>query len=355
MAEVRRRRVTGTAKKAAPVSRRRDRAAEPEEDEETEEVETTARTPRKSTAKKASAVKKTARRRAPEPEPEEDEEEEWEEDEDEETEEEEAEEEEAEDEEEEEPEPAPRRKKAAAAKKAAPRRARRAEPEEDEDEEEEPPRRARRASKSAKPKLPPGVKTGRAGVEQLRKERGDGAMRMTLTSEPELVKFLEPEPFVTFAQHWVSQGGSGGNRPYTCPVDDCPLCELGDRANQVVMYNVLHLSAADEPKNMVLPLGVKADQALMDAATTKRSGTPDIEKDFFTVSRSGKNQQSQTNFRPIKERDIEEDWEELLDVFDIEDLPDLIEEAKENLFDTSIVQVSTTKQLREVAAYLAED
>jgi hypothetical protein len=362
MAEVRRR--TATKKAAAPVTRRRDRAAE--EPEEEDEVEaTTRRAPRKAAAAKKAPAKTTTRRRPPpEPEPEEDEYEDEEADEDEEDwddEEEETEEDEegGEDEDEEEPEPTPRRKKAAATKKAAPsrRRSPRApEPDDDDDEEETPRRRSSSRATKAKSKLPPGVYAGDAGVERLRKERGDGSNRLTLTNDPELIKFLQPEPVATFGQHWVSQGGGGGNRPYTCPVEDCPLCELGDRANQVVIYNVLHLSADDAPKNMVLALGVKATGALKDAATLKKGGTPNIERDFFTASKSGQNQQTQTNFRSLKLRDIEEDWDELFDDFDPEDLPDIIADAKENVFTIEqVVQVSTAKQLREVAAYLAED
>ncbi len=226
---------------------------------------------------------------------------------------------------------------------------------EPEPEPEPAPSRRNKPAAATKPKLPPGVHTGRAGVEAVRKARGDGSMRMQLGSEPELVAFLEDEPFATFSQHWVSQGGGGGNRPYTCPEDDCPICEMGDRPNQQVYYNVLHLSADNGPKNMILPLGVRAARALDDAATSKKTGKPDILKDFFAVSKSGSKQQTQTNFRPIKEEDIVEDWIEILDNFKIEDLDDIIEESLTHLFDVSVVQVTPPKQLREVAAYLAED
>jgi hypothetical protein len=229
------------------------------------------------------------------------------------------------------------------------------EPEEPEEAEPEKPASRRKAAGTTKGKLPPGVHTGRAGVEAVRKARGDGAMRMKIGTEPDLVAFLESEPFATFSQHWVSQGGQSGNRPYTCPEEDCPLCDLGDRPNQQVWYNVLHLSAENGPKNMILPLGVKADKALVNAATSKKTGVPDILKDYFAVSKSGKDQQTQTNFRPVKLEDILEDWEEILDRFDIDKLDDILDESLEKMFDVSLVQVTPAKQLREVAAYLAED
>ena len=300
MPEVRRRRTTTTPAEETTTTRRRDRAAAEPEGDDTEpladEVDTTTR--------------KRRTTRAAEPEPE------------------------AEPEAEAEPE------------EAAP-----------EEAEEKPASRRTTAkgSKGSKGKLPPGVHTGRAGVEAVRKARGDGAMRMQLGSEPELVAFLEDEPFATFSQHWVSSGGGVGNRPYTCPEDDCPLCDLSDRPNQTVWYNVLHLSADTKPKNMILPLGVKAAKALDNAATSKKTGVPDILKDFFAVSKSGKDQQTQTNFRPVKVDDIVEDWEEILDRFDINDLDEIIEASLDHLFDISLVQVTPPKQLREIAAYLAED
>jgi len=73
------------------------------------------------------------------------------------------------------------------------------------------------------------------------------------------------------------------------------------------------------------------------------------------VSRSGKGNKSQTNFLPMKERDLEEDWEEIFETFDLADLPAIIEEAQEDLFDYSIIQTHTAKQLRDIARHLSED
>lgn len=366
MPEVRRRRVT---KEAAPVSRRRDRAPV-EDDEETEEldedeVEMTTRPARKRTRttvvvededdeaepdddedwdeldrdedepepaprKKATAVKKVARRR-PVEEPEDDE---------------------SEDEDDEpEAEPAPRRR--TVAKKRVRRPETDADGTGDDEEEDGAPVRRRRARGSKT--LPPGLRTGVAGVEEVRKMGGGGASRLSLTTEPVLIKILESEPFVSFRQHWASQGGGGADRPYTCIGKDCPLCDLGDNASQTVALNVLELSASQGPENKILQMGIKAWKALQEVATDKRTEKLRLQRDFFSVLKSGRGNQTQTNFRPVKERDLVDDWPELLDNFAIDELPDIIAEAKEKVFDPTIIQVSTRKQLNEVAAYLAED
>jgi hypothetical protein len=357
MAEVRRRSTASAGTKTA--SRRRDRAAvNEEEDEDEEDVDATP--PRRRTA-----AKTTTRRRRPAPvEDEEDEDEEEEpppvrkkrrpapEPEDEEDEE------EDEDEEDEEP-PPPRRKR-----KPAPA----VDEEEDEEEEEPAPRKrapAKKAAarKKAAPKLPPGIRAGMAGVEATAKDGGGGEGRITLDKTPILVKILEPEPLVSFRQHWLSQGKGQGDRAYTCMGKAvCPVCKLGDRASLAVIINVLNLSAEGEPKNEYLQIGKRAYDSLIEQATDAK-GTIRLEKDLWSVNKTGKGTSSQTNVRPVKVRDIQDDWEEVLENFESEDeadiiaeLDEIIAEAKENLFEISgVVQTSTLKQLRDVSKYLADD
>jgi hypothetical protein len=347
MPEVRRRRV------AEKVTRPRDRARAEEVDEDEEDEE---EPPPRRARKATKATKKaTTRRRRPDPEEDEEDEDDYEEDED------------AEEEEEDEEPPPPRRKKAAATKKAAPKRTTRRRPvEDDEDEEEEEPapsRRSRTAAKKAsgvtkkrKGGLPPGLHTGLAGAEAVTKSGGGGVVRLTPTKEPELFKALEDAPFVSFRQHWIPQGGGQGDRPFTCLEKDCPLCDSGDRSGKVFVFNILHLSTDDgEPTNKILQLGVKAYESFKAAATPRGKDKPLFNKDYWTITRSGKGNKSQTNFTPLKERDLEEDWEEIFELFTIEELPDIIAEAEEDLFDYSIIEVKTAKQLRDIARHLSED
>jgi hypothetical protein len=337
MAQVRRR--TVATEEDAPVRRRRDRAAAEDEATEPEDDDTEAVRPRKKAAASTTTVK---RRREAEPEEDDAEpepaEDDW----------------DADDGDDADAEPEPRPRKAAATKKAA-RRAPEPEPDDDGDEE---PVRARRSSKG-KGELPLGVKKGIAGIDEVQKSGGSGIVRLTLSEEPELIKILAgAEDVFTFRQHWVPQGGGGGDRPYTCigKAKGCPLCELGDYAGQVIVLNVLHLSNPEEPDIKILQLGIKAWKSLEGVAKSKKTGKVDIEKGYYTVTKTGKKQQTQTNFRPINEDDIEDDWEELLDNFDLDDLPALIEDAKQDLFtEVDVVQTSTKTQLREVASYLAED
>jgi flagellar biosynthesis GTPase FlhF len=333
MPEVRRRRVAATK----PVSRRRDRAAEVEEDEDELEDEDTDAAAAPVRARRT--TKKAAARRPPVED--EDDEEEDEEEEDEEGEEEDEDEEEA---------PAPRARR------------RRPRPDDDEEEEEESrPRKAAAKKAAARPRkatskrLPPGIHVGAKGAEEINK--GGASNRITLTKDPQLIKCLENAPFVSFRQHWASMPGGGGDRPYTCIEEDCPLCALGDSPSKTNMFNVLLFTEDAPPEVKILQVAVRAYNAFKDTATPKGKENPVFTNGFFAVNRSGKGQQTQTNFKPVKLRDIEEDWEELLENFDPdpEVLKELVAEARESLFDYTVVQPSTPKQLLEVAKYLASD
>jgi hypothetical protein len=130
---------------------------------------------------------------------------------------------------------------------------------------------------------------------------------------------------------------------------------MGDRPGKTYMYNVLHLSGEDEPQVKVLQIAVTAYKAFVAAATPRGKETPVYDRDYWAISRSGKDQQSQTNFNKVKERDLEEDWEEILEYIDLDALPDIIEESKEDMFDEDIVQVTPRKALREIAKYMADD
>jgi hypothetical protein len=166
-----------------------------------------------------------------------------------------------------------------------------------------------------------------------------------------LVKILEQEDTVlSFRQHWLSQGKGQGDRAYTCiGKPECPVCKLGDRSAMSVIVNVLNFSVEGEPRNEYLQIGKRA----WDSLTEQSAG--DLEKGFWSVNKTGKGTSSQTNFRPVKQRDIKEDWPEVLEDIDLRDIPAAIEDAKENLFGSDVVQVVNKKQLQEVSKYLADD
>lgn len=180
-------------------------------------------------------------------------------------------------------------------------------------------------------------------------------MRLTPDKEPELIRILEREPFASFRQHWVAMGGGQGNRPFTCIGIDCPLCESGNQSSATFMFNILHVSSPQGPENKVLQLGVTAYSALKEAATDRNTDKVNLERDYWAINRSGRKQQSQTNFQRVRERDLEEEWGDDIQLDDLKELPEIVEEAKKHLFDFSIVQTTSRRELRETARYLTDE
>ena len=232
-------------------------------------------------------------------------------------------------------------------------------PRNDEDDDTEPEEKPRRRSrKSAEDEPPPGIHVGLEGAERVAKSGAGTISRLTLSKEPELVKVLENGPFASYKQHWVKQGGNQNDKPYTCPeTDDCPLCAMGHRWSKVFVFNVLHLSPNDgKPTNKILQVGVKAYNSFKSTATPRGKDKPAFDKDYWAISRSGQGTSSQTNFNPVKERDLEEDWEEIFDEFEPADLGDIIEESCDHMFDWKIIQKPlSNKELRDVARHLTEE
>jgi hypothetical protein len=266
-------------------------------------------------------------------------------------------------------EPAPKRRRPAPEPEEdddepepAPKRRRRPEPEEEpeeDDPEDEPAPKRRVKGKAAGAKkggLPQGVRTGWGGAEETLKAGGQSANRIELKGEPELVKFLEEAPFISCRQHWVSTEAGQGNRPYLCPgKSSCPLCDLGDFASPMYGFNVLHLSNGDFPAVKTLQIGSKAYQALKETATNKTTGKIEVQKGYFAVSKTGKGQKAQTNFIPVKERDLDDDWSEIFEYFEADDLAAIIEESLEDAYGPDIIKPTPMRQLEEIARYLSDD
>jgi hypothetical protein len=168
---------------------------------------------------------------------------------------------------------------------------------------------------------------------------------------------LEKAHFVNCRQHWIAAAGEQTNRPYVCITKeaDCPLCAIGDTATAMYAFNVLWLSSGEFPVVKVLKVGTKAYQNLKDVATPRNASKPVIDKDYFAVQRTGPKGQQQTGFRPVKERDLKDDWAAEFEAFNLDDLPDIIEEAKGDLYDPSIIQRSSKQKLEDLAKYASDE
>lgn len=227
------------------------------------------------------------------------------------------------------------------------RRARR--PAEDDEEDEAP--RARPARRSREPERPKARTSDRfdepkpsgwAGYAKAKSESSSFPSNFSPTSEQVLILFLEAEPFFSFHEHWVEE--VEGRKSRTCPgKDKCPLCEIGERRNVRHAFNVIDWSDVDNPELKVWQVGATFIETIKNYADSKKSGPLNKPGMYWAVSKTGTKQKTSYDMSPVKERDLDEDW----DRDPLEE--DVIDEALDQLFDASYVRKESISELEELA------
>jgi hypothetical protein len=248
-----------------------------------------------------------------------------------------------------------------------PRRSRRSE-EHVRDDDDEPPRRRvkreeederpSRSSRSKKSDVPEGVRTGWDGADQTTRSGGGGDVNwLKIGDHVELIRFLEDAPLTSFRQHWLdSAGDERRSRPYLCPGSKCPVCGQGDNPSGYYIFNVLHLSGGGFPEAKALQINTSAYNDLKEVFKDRKTGNPIIDVDFASLKKSGKGFQTRTKFTKVKDRDLEDDWNEIFEYFDFQDLDSIIEEALDDLYTIEDVSPKATsrRELEKLAKYLDE-
>lgn len=128
-----------------------------------------------------------------------------------------------------------------------------------------------------------------------------------------VVKFLDEDPWA-YDQHWVTRGGK---QSFACIGRDngCPFCEIGSQPSGRYVYQILNLSLPDP---LVQGLEVGPTQATdLDAFDEDRKTGP-LPRMWWGLSRTKLAkpkglQKYQYLIRPIKDRDLEDDYEITLD------------------------------------------
>jgi hypothetical protein len=111
----------------------------------------------------------------------------------------------------------------------------------------------------------------------------------------------------------------GSKYSYTCPDTKtrkvCPICANGDKPQAKFCFNIVDFTDPENPINSVLIVGFKLSNVLEKMAKDKRTAPLNREDLYFAVHKTGgegsrgrRGGTVQTNFNPVKERDLEEDF-----------------------------------------------
>lgn len=153
-----------------------------------------------------------------------------------------------------------------------------------------------------------------------------------------LIKILDEEPVASYAEHWLTIDDK--RRSYVCLGDDCPLCnKLGDRPSVKVCFNVADMEA-NPPVVKLWSAGTQVGDILEKFAENPKTSPLNRDDLYWTILRTKKNDRYTTSIRPVKARDLDEDFE--IDPLTNEEL----DELEGSMFEAD--QIYTTKTKAEL-------
>lgn len=185
------------------------------------------------------------------------------------------------------------------------------------------------------------ISRGRKAIKENRPSVDSGYFKWNDDGESVVVKFLDVEPW-SYNQHWVTRAGK---QSFPCIGKDCPLCEIGAKITQKVVYTLLNLSL-DEPAVQTLEVTPTLDDTLSAYDADKKTGP--LPRLYWALSRtklakSNSFAKYNYNFLPIKERDLGEDYG-----IDLDTAEDALEEA-EAPDPATVLGKTTRRMLQEIA------
>lgn len=164
-----------------------------------------------------------------------------------------------------------------------------------------------------------GARGGRSGAKEARK--GWGGYRQTADSIKSdfadnlkivdntdmLIKILDEEPVASYAEHWLTI--DGGRRSFVCLGDDCPICnKLGDRPSVKVCFNVADMDV-NPPEVKLWTAGTQVGDILEKFAENEKTSPLNRDDIYWTITRTKKADRYTTTVRPVKARDLVEDFD----------------------------------------------
>lgn len=193
------------------------------------------------------------------------------------------------------------------------------------------------------------IARGRKEIGKSRPSSDSGSIyfRWGDDGDVQVVKFLDAEPW-GYGQHWVTREGK---KSFPCLGPGCPLCEVGVKVSQKVVFSVLNLSTP-EPIVQAFEVSPTLDDILTAYDSDKKTGP--LPRLYWALSRtkaarSSGFQRYNYTFTPIKERDLDEDYG--ID-------PDAIEvdlEGAKPLEPKTVLGAVTRRTVQEVADELMGD
>ena len=198
-------------------------------------------------------------------------------------------------------------------------------------------------SEDIQPKVGTTVQKGWDAVDDhMSSPVGDFPTDFRFTEEPQLIKFMEDEPFAVYEQHWIER--PKGKKSFVCIGDTCPLCDvLGDKPRGKFAFNIVVLSG-DVTGVQILTAPPTLIRQLRKINEDDRKGP--LSREFWEISRLGTGPTTSYNFNIVRARDLEEEWK-----MTVEDVQKLVAAAVP--FTADVIRETPRSEMLEVARSVA--
>ena len=198
-------------------------------------------------------------------------------------------------------------------------------------------------SEDIQPKVGTTVQKGWDAVDdRMSTPVGDFPTDFRFTEEPQLVKFLEDEPFAVYEQHWIER--PKGKKSFVCIGDNCPLCDvLGDKPRGKFAFNIVVISG-DTTGVQILTAPPLLVRQLRKINEDDRKGP--LSREFWEISRLGTGPTTSYNLNIVRGRDLEEEWK-----LSTDDVQGLVAAAVP--FTAEVIRETPRSEMLEVARSVA--
>jgi hypothetical protein len=188
---------------------------------------------------------------------------------------------------------------------------------------------------------------GWASAKRTREETSTNKRFKPTEDEPQLIMFLEDEPFDSAAIHFLRELRDG-QKAFTCmgKKDGCPLCAAGDQPRALTYFNIAVFDADGNADVKVWEAGPSATEAIETKANSRLVNGKLSAFYFEVMNHKKSNGFFETKIETVRESEVEETWE-------IEPVDDaLFEELIKEAEGEGYVRVSPLSALEEAARKL---
>lgn len=182
------------------------------------------------------------------------------------------------------------------------------------------------------------IRGGWNAVDQVKTGSSDYAVRLKLSEDSQIIKFIGDAPYASYGQHWIERSGQ---KSFVCIGEDCPLCKAGLRPAKRSAFNVALLAEGEEPSLRSLEVGPRVIDQLKNFHNSDRTGP--LDKHYWAISRTGKGATSSTLLQVVKTADLAE-WG--LNPLSKEDMNYMLE----NAYTSDIIQIPSKRDLLQIAS-----